>query len=142
MKRLYTTHFLSKSFAISLSLLCWIAVLFNFSAGHTNSSAQAVTAFSTSSVNCPDYSPEIKMINKNTYELSYNNTFDILKQYDKNLSLISSYTAGNYTDYYFYSPKLCNEKNITPVSNGFNIHLDITKYGKVYLGLPYIDYDF
>ena len=142
MKRLFTTHFLSKSFAISLSLLCWLAVLFNFSTEHTNSSAQAFTAFSTSSINGPDNSPEIKMINKNTYELSYNNTFDILKQYDKNLSLISSYTADNYTDYYFYSPKLCNEKNITPVSNGFNIHLAITQSGKVYLGLPYIDYDF
>ena len=142
MKRLFTTHFLSKSFAISLSLLCWLAVLFNFSTEHTNSSAQAFTAFSTSSINCPDNSPEIKMINKNTYELLYNNTFDILKQYDKNLSLISSYTADNYTDYYFYSPKLCNEKNITPVSNGFNIHLAITQSGKVYLGLPYIDYDF
>lgn len=142
MKRLFTTHFLSKSFAISLSLLCWLAVLFNFSTEHTNSSAQAFTAFSTSSINGPDNSPEIKMINKNTYELLYNNTFDILKQYDKNLSLISSYTADNYTDYYFYSPKLCNEKNITPVSNGFNIHLAITQSGKVYLGLPYIDYDF
>lgn len=154
MKHLYKTHFLSKSFAILLSLSCWLAALFNCTIEHNNSSAQAVTAFSTSSISCPNNSPDITQINKNTFELSYNsspnpanknlyhNTFKILKQYDKRIKLIAVYPANSYTDYYLYSPKLCNEKNITPISNGFNIHLAITHSGKIYLGLPYIDFDF
>ena len=154
MKHLYKSHFLSKSFAISLSLICWSAALFKCAADYNGSAAQAVTAFSTSSINHSYSSPVIRMINKTTYEISFGNKknstkkelytfiFDKINSYDTTIKLMSVDPAKGYTDYYLYSPKLCKENNILPVSDGFNIHIAITDSGKIYLGLPYIDYDF
>ncbi len=96
----------------------------------------------------------IKNINQTTKELvfqtgitSQSQALDtitsLIRKYDKNTKNISGNDAGNYCDYYFYSHKLNNDYGIMPLSQGSNIHVAITDAPvHIYIGTPYIDYDF
>lgn len=96
----------------------------------------------------------IKNINQTTKELvfqtgitSQSQALDtitsLIRKYDKNTKNISGNDAGNYCDYYFYSYKLNNDYGIMPLSQGSNIHVAITDAPvHIYIGTPYIDYDF
>ena len=55
------------------------------------------------------YPPEIKDIQLEIEEICDK------KKYDKDVVIISNNNAGNYCDYYFYSPKL--NKNCIKMSN-------------------------
>ncbi len=66
-----------------------------------------------------------------------------LKKYDKNINLVSSSNTGNYYYYYFYSPLLNKHYGVNPLFQGSNIHIAITDTPvRIYIGIPYIDYDF
>lgn len=124
-----------KSLGISLSVLCWTVAAIQL----------------CSSLLVPI---AIKDINQTTKELvlqsrtnSQSQALDtitaLIKKYDKNTVMISDNNAGNYCDYYFYSPKLNNNYKIMPLSQGSNIHIAITDAPvHIYIGTPYIDYDF
>lgn len=100
------------------------------------------------------YNYSIKNINCSTKEIipstSFKNqseAYDLLiyylSQLDNNTSLISCNNTYNYKDYYFYSQKLMISDNIKPLTQGSNIHAAITDYPvHIYIGTPYIDYDF
>ena len=155
MKHLHKSHIVSKSFAISIALICWAAAFINFTKDYKHSATQAVTAFSTSSINHIYNSIQITPINKTTYELSINNQNKLNKTelfnnvykylttyYDRDINLISIHPAKGYNDYYLYRSQLCNNKNISPLSGGFNFQIAITNTKKIYIGIPCIDYDF
>ncbi len=124
-----------KSLGISLSVLCWTVAIFQL----CSSLYLSVT---------------IKDINQTTKELVFQSRIDsqsqaldtitaLIKKYDKNTIIISDNNAGNYCDYYFYSPKLNKNYKIMPLSQGSNIHIAITDAPvHIYIGTPYIDYDF
>ncbi len=69
-----------------------------------------------------------------------NSILSLLNQYDGKLQLISCHREKNYTDFYFYSPKV--NQYCQPASFGnFNLQTAVTdKY--VYFGIPLIQYDF
>lgn len=133
--KFYRKYLITKSLGISLSVLCWTVAAIQF----------------CSNLNNLYY---FKDINQTTKELIFPsginsqsqalNTITILiKKYDKNTVVISDNNAGNYCDYYFYSPKLNNNYGIMPLSQGSNIHIAITNAPvHIYIGIPYIDYDF
>lgn len=91
-----------------------------------------------------------KYINRTTKELIFPSGINsqiqaldiittIIKKYDNNTVIISGSNTENYLDYYFYSPKL----KIAPLLQGSNIHVAITGAPvHIYIGTPYIDYDF
>lgn len=123
-------HSITKSLGILLAVLCWTA------ASNT------------------DNLYYLKDINNTTKEIVFkskidsqsqalNSVISLITKYDKNTIIISDNDAGNYCDYYLYSPKLNNNYNIMPLSQGSNIHVAITDTPiHIYIGTPYIDYDF
>jgi hypothetical protein len=63
-----------------------------------------------------------------------------LQNYDKQIQLISCHTEKNYTDCYFFSPKI-KQNGQDAILGSFNLQAAITqKY--VYFGIPLISYDF
>lgn len=84
-----------------------------------------VSAFSTTS-------PE-KLPNENTI-------YTFLKQYDRKIELVACHNEKNYTDLYFYSPILQQNKKETGNRN-FNLQVAVTK-STVYFGTPFLNYDF
>lgn len=144
----YRKHFIKKSLGISLCILCWTVFAIQFIYSLNTSNTKMVNAFlETSSIKTID-------INNTTKEIIVPQIFknqpqkldiitEFLKNYDKNICLVSANNAGNYYDYYFYSPLLDKNYNITPLSQGFNIHIAVTNSPvHIYIGIPYIDYDF
>ena len=106
MKHLHKSHIVSKSFAISIALICWAAAFINFTKDYKHSATQAVTAFSTSSINHIYNSIQITPINKTTYEISINNQNRLNKTelfnnvykylttyYDRDINLVSIHPA-------------------------------------------------
>lgn len=63
-----------------------------------------------------------------------------MQQYDKQIRLISSHKEKNYTDYYFYSPKISQNSQTAPTTN-FNLQTAVS-HNYVYFGIPMIQYDF
>lgn len=154
METFLKSHTISKTFVISLALICWGVALVNGAAGYNYSAAHTVTAFSTSSISHINNSFQIKNINNNTYEICFKNqntlktnalytkVFNDLKLCDNNIKLINFHHTKGYTDYYLYSPQLCKSNNINNLPTGSNIHIAITDLHKIYIGIPSIDYDF
>lgn len=66
--------------------------------------------------------------------------YHFLKQYDKEIRLISYQAERNYSDLYFYSPAL-EKKNVSKNNRNFNLQVAITR-SKVYFGTPFLQYDF
>lgn len=132
-------YFTRKSLGISLCILCWTAFAIQFIYGLNLNKTYNIKAIN---------------INKNTKEIiapqvlkdqaqALNIITGLLKNHDKNIRLVFANNAGNYYDYYFYSPLLEKYYNITPLSQGFNIHIAVTNPPvHIYIGIPYIDYDF
>lgn len=148
----YRKYLIAKSLGISLAILCWTMAAVQFFSSLCISKTKMTNAFietsNTNNLYC------IKDINQTTKELIFTSDINsqsqaldaitvLIKKYDKNTVAISNNNAGNYCDYYFYSPKLNNNDGIVPLSQGFNIHVAITDAPvHIYIGTPYIDYDF
>ncbi|MFG6394128.1 MAG: hypothetical protein K1W24_08140 [Lachnospiraceae bacterium] len=145
---LYRKHFIKKGLGISLCILCWTSFAIQFIYSLNVNNNKMVNAFlETSNIKTIN-------INKNTKEIitpqvlknqkqALNIITGFLKKHDKNTCLVFANNAGNYYDYYFYSPLLDKNYNITPLSQGFNIHIAVTNAPiHIYIGIPYIDYDF
>ncbi len=148
----YRKYLIAKSLGISLAILCWTMAAVQFFSSLCISKTKMTNAFietsNTNNLYC------IKDINQTTKELIFTSDINsqsqaldaitvLIKKYDKNTVAISNNNAGNYCDYYFYSPKLNHNDGIVPLSQGFNIHVAITDAPvHIYIGTPYIDYDF
>lgn len=145
---LYKKHLLKKSFGISLCIFCWITAATQFIYNLNNNNTQTVNAFfetsSMQQLNINQTTKEIKLPSAaNCQEEASEIVISCLKKYDKNITLVSSNNAGNYYDYYFYSPLLNQKYGTAPLSQGSNIHIAITDAPvHIYIGIPYIDYDF
>lgn len=148
----YRKYLIGKSLGISLAILCWTAAAIQFCSNLCISRTKITNAFiEMSNTNNLYY---LKDINQTTKELIFTSGINsqsqaldtiivLIKKYDKNTVVISNNNAGNYCDYYFYSPKLNNNYGIVPLSQGSNIQVSITDAPvHVYIGTPYIDYDF
>lgn len=148
----YRKYLIAKSLGISLAILCWTMAAVQFFSSLCISNTKMTNAFietsNTNNLYC------IKDINQTTKELIFTSDINsqsqaldaitvLIKKYDKNTVAISNNNAGNYCDYYFYSPKLNHNDGIVPLFQGFNIHVAITDAPvHIYIGTPYIDYDF
>ncbi len=145
---LFRRYLIKKSLGISLCILCWAAAAIQFISSLNPGNAKMVNAFlETSGI-------KITNINKTTNEIilpqipvhqpqALNIITGWLKNYDKNITLVSCNNAGNYYDYYFYSPLLSKNCRIKPLFQGSNIHIAVTNTPvHIYMGIPYIDYDF
>ncbi len=144
----YKKHLLKKSLGISLCIFCWITAATQFIYKLNNNKTQIVNAFfETSNIQQLDINrttKEIKLPSVTSCQKEASGTITAcLKKYDKNTRLVSSNNAGNYYDYYFYSPLLNKNYGINVLSQGSNIHIAITDTPvHIYIGIPYIDYDF
>lgn len=145
---LYNKHLLKKSFGLSLCLLCWTTATLQFIYNLNTNNAKMVNAFlETSSIQTVN-------INKTTTQIilpfvpdCQKEALDIItncfKKYDKNIKPVLSNNAGNYYDFYFYSPLLNKNYGINTLPQGSNIHIAVTNTPvHIYIGIPYIDYDF
>lgn len=145
---LYKKHWLKKSLGVSLCIFCWIAAATQFIYNLSNSNTQIVNAFLETSnmqqLNINQTTKEIKLPSVTSCQAEASGIITTcLKKYDKNIRLVSSNNAGNYYDYYFYSPLLNKSHGVAPLSQGSNIHIAITDTPvHIYIGIPYIDYDF
>ncbi|MCI9077753.1 MAG: hypothetical protein HFH68_02350 [Lachnospiraceae bacterium] len=144
----YKKHILKKSIGISLCIFCWITAATQFIYNLNNNNTQLANAFfETSNIQQLNINQTTKEIKLPSVISSQKEASGIiitwLKKYDKNIRLVSSNNAGNYYDYYFYSPLLNKNYGIHPLSQGSNIHIAITDIPvRIYIGIPYIDYDF
>lgn len=145
---LFNKYLIKKSLGISLCILCWTAAAIQFISSLNPDNAKMVNAFlETSGI-------KITNINKTTNEIIFpqtpgsqpqtlNTITGWLRNYDRNITLVSCNNAGNYYDYYFYSPILNKNCGIKPLFQGSNIHMAVTNTpAHIYMGIPYIDYDF
>lgn len=145
---LFKKHLIKKSLGISLCILCWTTVLVQFISSLNLNNTKAANAFLES------HNIKTNNINQTTKELilpsvlknqpqTLNMVTGYIKNYDKNIILVSCNNAGNFYDYYFYSPMLSKNYGIKPLDQGFNIHIAVTNTPvHIYIGIPYIDYDF
>ena len=144
----YRKHLARKSLGISLCLLCWTTAAVQFIYGLNASNTRIVNAFfETAGIQPVDINTTTKEIIFPSVLSCQTEASDIiitcLKNYDKNIQLVSSSNAGNYYDYYFYSPLLNKNYGINPLYQGSNVHIAVTDTPvHVYIGIPYIDYDF
>lgn len=69
-----------------------------------------------------------------------NKIYTFLKKYDNEIELVAYHNEKNYTDLYFYSPVLQQNKKETGNRN-FNLQVAVTK-SAVYFGTPFLNYDF
>ncbi len=155
MKKFYKHHILPKSYGIALAILCWTFAALQLMSNINIFSEKNIPAFLETEVTTSGnyiYSDKyfaVKQINNSTFELlplSNTKILDALnsfvKQYDNSVKLTSYHNAGNYDDYYLYS-KVLDKNGITPLTQGCNLHIAITKSPlHIYMGIPCIDYDF
>jgi len=154
--RLFKKHLLSKSFGISLCILCWTVTIYQYCHSLYVPGTKTINAFiENPGGSCIGSYPDfyLKDINKTTKELvllqkisnqphALNIINSALESYDKNIILVSCNNAGSYYDYYFYSPEL-DKSGTSPLAQGSNIHVAVTSFPvHIYIGIPYIDYDF
>ncbi len=126
-------HFINKKqtailLLTCLTLLCWIFAIYQILFDSFFSSPyKAIPAYQTGQ--------ETDFLSSSPKQVS-----DYLKQYDKNISLISCHIEKNYADLYYYSPALASR---FPQNAGmqFNLQAVITKK-KIYFGNPVIRTDF
>lgn len=155
--KFYRKHCITKSLGLSLAIVCWLCAAAQFCSGLKTHGVKIINAFietTDTGYNSKNNLVSIKNITRTTSEIilpsitdnqaqALNMTTTFLKNYDKNLTLVLGQDASNYHDYYFYSPLLSKDYGIKPLSQGFNIHLAITDSPvHIYIGVPYIDYDF
>lgn len=104
-----------------LTALCWIAALANillsFSDDDPLQSGNTIPAYSTISSECSTL------------------------LHDNSLQCIFSHSETSYDDYYFFSPVL-DSMGYPCSSQGYNLHVAVTKSGHTYLGFPQITHDF
>lgn len=135
-----------------LTALCWIAALANIFISLTDNaplqSGNNVPAYSSHSPVTFTKNHQITPISNNTYEIllsdvpcsSISSECSKLLQ-DPSLQCIFSHSETSYNDYYFFSPVLDN-MGFPCSSQGYNLHVAVTKSGHTYLGFPQITYDF
>ena len=138
----YRKHLIAKSLGISLSILCFLTAIVQYCSKINMPETKMINAFSikdtskiTKEILCPNgFTNQPQAINL---------VISSIKKYDKDVVIISNNNAGNYCDYYFYSPKLNKNCGVKPLFQGSNIHVAITGSPvHLYIGIPYIDYDF
>ena len=122
----------------------------------TTPSQKAIPAFLNTDNLCPadlkSLSKKAEFLNETTARISRsyvsgepdNNWSEkqlltLLQQYDRQIRLISYHKDKNYTDYYFYSPKIT--QNNPALTQNFNLQTAVTQ-NYVYFGIPLIQYDF
>lgn len=135
-----------------LTALCWIAALANVMVAFTDSgplpSGNTVPAYSSHSPLSIMGEHRMHAVSPDTYEIilsdvphsSISSECSKLLQ-DNALQCIYSHSETSYDDYYFYSPVL-HAMGIPSSSQGYNLHVAVTKSGHTYLGFPQISYDF
>lgn len=132
---------------LCFAFICWIFFFAQIITSFLLEPAQKVIpAFQTSSNTA---SPGSSMV---TYPVSAfpaaspkklpneNTIYTFLKQYDKEVELVACHNEKNYTDLYFYSPILQQNRKETGNRN-FNLQVAVTK-SAVYFGTPFLNYDF
>lgn len=140
-------HLLKKSLGLSLCFLCWTTAAIQFIYGLNNNTKMVNAFFETSNIQPVNINHTTKELILPSVPACQKEASDIitncLKKYDQNIQLILSGNAGNYYDYYFYSPLLNKNYGINKLSQGSNIHIAVTDTPvHIYIGIPYIDYDF
>lgn len=164
-KRLFTNNRPLFFITLCLTFIFWLFLLMHIvSTQFFTPSQKAIPAFLNTSNNQSYYlntaytldksNSELTLLNETTVRLpvSYfcdKNTNQLsdkqmmltfLKKHDKQIRLISCHEEKNYTDLYFFSPKISHSIS-SPLTGNFNLQIAVTqKY--VYLGLPLIQYDF
>lgn len=112
-----------------LTLICWFFLFVQLISSHfLTSSHKAIPAFQSIAATSFETPPD------------QNTIYKLLKEYDSDIRLISCHKEHNYTDLYFYSPAIHNEK-LWKNTREFNLQVAITKT-HVYFGNPIIQYDF
>lgn len=146
MKKIYSKNKQAAFYlALGFALLCWMLLFYQFLSAYLIPAKSTIPAF----LPVADTKQENSMISypvsafsdfSSGKTLDQNTLYRFLKQYDKDVEIISYHTEKNYTDIYFYSPVL-QRKNTANSSKPFNLQAAITA-SKVYFGTPFLQYDF
>ncbi len=145
-------------FTLCLALLFWLFFLTHtVTKQFTMLSNKSIPAFLNTDCICPadleSLSQKAELLNQTTARIplscfpdeqehnwSEKQLLSLLQQYDSQICLISAQKEKNYTDYYFYSPKISQDSQ-TALTENFNLQAAIT-HNYVYFGIPLIQYDF
>ncbi len=143
-KQFFYKNRVPKFFILIMIFICWCTAFTKVLSQQTDQN-QFVSAFQT------DNSETIKLasvpnnLNQDSADF-YLKT--ILERIDTDATVYSSYSGSDYSDFYCYSPAMEEQLGLTTnTSNGCNLQIVFTwdKEGNcenVYLGMPYIEYDF
>lgn len=155
-QKFFTKYRVPKYFFFLLTLLCWSMTLFQSAVkqiesekavpafqNETISLSDAVTAFETEKSQTLELSSASKKL---TQETALVNCQSLAKQIDSHATLLSSHSDADYSDFYFYSPALNKQFQISPVS-GSNLQIVFVwntdgSCKHIYLGMPCIEYSF
>lgn len=126
-----------QTIAIALTIICWLFAFFHQVNSHYSlGSREAIPAFET---NTTISYPTARILSSSflSHSLSSENSiYAYLRQYDSAIEMISCHHEKNYTDLYFYSPKI-QKKTPQKKQRNFNLQVAIT-HNKVYFGSPFI----
>lgn len=164
-RRLFTSNRPLFFITLCLTFIFWLFLLMHIvSTQFFAPSQKAIPAFLNTGNNQSSYLNAAYTLNKSSSELTLLNTTTVrlpvsyfcdnntnklsdtqliltfLKKQDNQIRLISCHEEKNYTDLYFFSPKISHSIS-SPLTGNFNLQVAVTqKY--VYFGLPLIQYDF
>ena len=132
---------------LCFAFICWIFFFVQIIVSHLLTPAQKVipafqTISNTASTDSSMVTYPVSAFSATSQEKlpNENAIYTFLKQYDKKTRLVACHNEKNYTDLYFYSPILQQNKKETGNRN-FNLQVAVTK-SAVYFGTPFLNYDF
>lgn len=154
----FSRYRIPKCLFLSLTLLCWSAALLQI-ASHQIRQATAVPAFQNDTLPLSDAVSAFQTTNSQTLEIpSVTNQLTqknaaqycqkLAAQIDSNATLLSSHSDSKYSDFYYYSPSLNDQFQLTTASTSeSNLQIVFTwnqdgSCSHIYLGIPYIEYSF
>lgn len=130
---------------LCIALICWLFLFGQILTSYVfTASSKAIPAFLSvtdthENTSTPSmYSCPVSALGSDTPDSD--TIYQFLKQYDRDIRLISCHKEKNYTDIYFYSPIL-QQNAVSDDNRNFNLQVAITDT-KVYFGTPFLQYDF